>query len=59
MDPLNVFMPSIEKESDLNPKPFLTKDPVEYIREKDFGAIPWIIGVVSDEGLIRAERKYL
>lgn len=58
VDPLNVFMPSIEKKTTLNPNPFLTKSPVNYIRDEDFVNIPWIVGVVSDEGLLRAERKY-
>ncbi|KAJ8920753.1 hypothetical protein NQ315_004893, partial [Exocentrus adspersus] len=55
IDPLNIYLPSIERKTKLNPNPFITKQPIEYIRNKEFYKVPWIVGVVSDEGLIRAE----
>lgn len=50
-------MPSIEKETIANPNPFITKQPVDYIRNNETNLVPWIIGLVEDEGLIRAERN--
>lgn len=50
-------MPSIEKKTANNPNPFLVKTSIQYIRDKEFANIPWIIGVVTNEGLIRAGRK--
>ncbi|KAJ8963816.1 hypothetical protein NQ314_005358 [Rhamnusium bicolor] len=55
IDPLTVYLPSIEKQTEKNPNPFITKQPIEYIRNKEFHKVPWIVGVVNDEGLIRAE----
>ncbi|KAJ8972498.1 hypothetical protein NQ317_012715 [Molorchus minor] len=55
VDPYTVYYPSVEKRTKNNPKPFITKQPVEYIRNREFYKVPWIIGVVDDEGLIRAE----
>ncbi|XP_018575849.1 venom carboxylesterase-6-like isoform X2 [Anoplophora glabripennis] len=55
VDPLNVYLPSIEQKTENNPNPFITKQPIEYIRSQEFYKVPWIVGVVTDEGLVRAE----
>lgn len=52
-------MPSIEKETLNNQYPFITKDPVEYIRNRESNNVPWIIGIVENEGLLRAERNQI
>ncbi|RZC42269.1 COesterase and/or Abhydrolase 3 domain containing protein, partial [Asbolus verrucosus] len=54
IDPLTVYLPSIEKKTKDNPHPFLIKEPMEYILNGDFHHIPWILGTVEDEGIIRA-----
>lgn len=51
-------MPSIETKTQKNPDAFLTKDPITQIRDGDFANVPWIVGVVHDEGLLRAEGNY-
>ncbi|CAH0557020.1 unnamed protein product [Brassicogethes aeneus] len=55
IDPINVYMPSIEKLTKMNPDPFITKTPQEYIRNREYKNIPWVLGLVNNEGLIRAE----
>lgn len=50
-------MPVTEKKTKLNPEPFLEKSPMTYIKENHFLNIPWIIGVVRDEGILRVSRK--
>lgn len=57
IDPLTVYLPSIEKKTEANPNPFLTKEPIDYIMNGEFQNIPWILGTVSDEGIIRAAGK--
>ncbi|KAJ8954409.1 hypothetical protein NQ318_011083 [Aromia moschata] len=56
VDPLNVYTPSVERRTVNNLRPFITKQPIDYIRNKEFYNVPWILGVVDSEGLIRAER---
>ncbi|XP_019876460.2 juvenile hormone esterase-like [Aethina tumida] len=55
IDPLNVYVPSVETMTKNNPDPFITKTPKEYVENGDFRNVPWIIGLVQNEGLIRAE----
>lgn len=57
IDPLSVYLPAVETKTEMNPEPFITKLPVEYIRNKEFMKVPWIIGIVQDEGRIRSEGK--
>lgn len=57
IDPLIVYTAVIETQSEANPEPFITKLPIEYIQANEFSKVPWIIGVVEEEGLIKAERK--
>ncbi|KAK9872877.1 hypothetical protein WA026_020229 [Henosepilachna vigintioctopunctata] len=54
VDPLTVYLPAIEKKTANNPNPFITKHPIEYIKFGNFSRVPWIVGIVSDEGLLRA-----
>ncbi|KAF2893773.1 hypothetical protein ILUMI_12402 [Ignelater luminosus] len=52
-EPYAVYGPVTEKISLLNPKPYLSKDPLFLLQEGKFHRIPWITGVVSDEGILR------
>lgn len=53
-----VFGPVTEKKTESNLNPFITEDPVDIIRRGDFQKVPWIIGTVENEGILRASRKY-
>lgn len=59
MEPISLYTPVVEKKTKLNPEPFLQKSPLEYIREGDFVNVPWIIGVVRDEGILRVSRELI
>ncbi|GJQ67385.1 hypothetical protein Trydic_g8268 [Trypoxylus dichotomus] len=53
-EPLTVYLPAIEFETENNPEPFITEDPKEIIEKGEFSNVPWIIGVTSNEGILRA-----
>lgn len=53
VEPLTVFSPVIEKKTENNKEPFFTKQPLQYIFDGEFQKIPWIAGVVQDEGILR------
>ncbi|KAK9736741.1 Carboxylesterase family [Popillia japonica] len=53
-EPLTVYLPTIEVESPTNPEPFITRNPIDVIEDADFSNVPWIIGVTSSEGILRA-----
>ncbi|KAF2893771.1 hypothetical protein ILUMI_12400, partial [Ignelater luminosus] len=55
-EPLTVYGPVTEKASVLNPKPYLTEDPFVLLQSGKFHRIPWVTGVVSDEGIFRASQ---
>lgn len=44
----------IEKQSAANPNPFLIEDPFQSLMSGNFMKIPWIVGYVQDEGILRA-----
>nr|QIK02095.1 juvenile hormone esterase [Holotrichia parallela] len=52
-EPLMPYSPAIEQKSEKNPEPFITEDPINIIRKGNFHNVPWIIGVVSNEGILR------
>lgn len=54
IDPLSVYQPVVETKTRRNPNPFLTKHPLEYIKDGNFLKIPWIVGLTSDDGLVRS-----
>ncbi|XP_044750331.1 uncharacterized protein LOC123310753 [Coccinella septempunctata] len=54
VDPLSIYQPVVETETRRNTNPFLTKPPLNYINDGDFMKIPWIVGLASDDGLIRS-----
>lgn len=56
-EPLTVYGPVTEEVSLLNPKPYLTEDPFVLLQNGKFHRIPWVTGVVSDEGIFRVSRK--
>lgn len=47
-----------EVQTAANPEPFLTKYPIEYIKSGEFANVPWILGVVEEEGLLKVEGKF-
>lgn len=54
-----VFGPVTEQKTENNLNPFITEDPIDIIRRGDFQKVPWIIGAVENEGILRVSRKYL
>ncbi|XP_030753381.1 venom carboxylesterase-6-like [Sitophilus oryzae] len=54
-DPLVIFTSAIETRSARNPNPFLTKPPVEYLVDGTFQKVPWMTGLVKNEGDIKAQ----
>ncbi|KAL0858359.1 hypothetical protein ABMA27_012243 [Loxostege sticticalis] len=50
MNPKTVFLPSVEEEFD-DEEPFLTDTPYNILKNKDFHAVPIIIGLNTVEGL--------
>lgn len=57
VDPLTVYSPVREEKTAANPEPFLTKNPIEYVQNGEFTNVPWILGIVKDEGLLKVEGK--
>nr|CAD7454741.1 unnamed protein product [Timema tahoe] len=54
VDPLNVYGPVIENNSLTGGEAFLTDLPFSLIKKRQFNHVPWIQGVVANEGIIRA-----
>ncbi|XP_076260234.1 juvenile hormone esterase-like [Rhynchophorus ferrugineus] len=52
-DPLVVYTSTVEKKSVRNPNPFLIQPPGEYLKKGMFRKVPWITGVVKDEGILK------
>lgn len=57
LDPISIYTFVTEKKTSGNPEPFITKSPLEYIQSGEFANVPWILGAVEDEGLLKAEGK--
>lgn len=57
-EPLIPFTAATETLSPENPEPFMVENPVQVIRNGRFNNVPWISGVVQDEGILRVARKY-
>ncbi|KAF2888376.1 hypothetical protein ILUMI_17796 [Ignelater luminosus] len=53
-EPFLIYAPVTEKQTPNNPHPYITEDPLTIIQTKKFHKVPWITGVVSDEGILRA-----
>lgn len=53
-EPFLLYAPVMERRTDLNPKPYITEDPLDIIKSGRMRKVPWIIGVVADEGILRA-----
>ncbi|XP_050305672.1 juvenile hormone esterase-like isoform X2 [Anthonomus grandis grandis] len=53
-NPLVIYGAVVETESERNPQPFFTKTPLEYILSGQIEKVPWITGVVKNEGVLRA-----
>ncbi|KAF2885946.1 hypothetical protein ILUMI_20227, partial [Ignelater luminosus] len=55
-EPVAVYGPVTEKPSLLNPRPYLTEDPLILLQNGEFHRIPWMTGVVANEGISRASQ---
>ncbi|RZC40159.1 juvenile hormone esterase [Asbolus verrucosus] len=53
IEPLTPYSIVTEQKTDANPNPFLTKEPLEYLQNGEFQKVPWIVGNVQDEGILR------
>lgn len=53
IEPLEIFMPVTERQTAANPNPYITEDPLVLVQTGRFHKVPFIIGVNSDEGIIR------
>jgi hypothetical protein len=51
IDPLTIYRPVIEKDG---PGAFLTAHPKTIWRNGDFKHVPWMTGVVVNEGVVRS-----
>ncbi|KAJ8871302.1 hypothetical protein PR048_027619 [Dryococelus australis] len=58
VNPLNVFGPAIESNSSSTAERFLPESPYCIIKKRAFSYVPWIQGVLLDEGLVMIDRKY-
>lgn len=47
-----------EIKTPANPNPFITKDPVLYFMANEFKKVPYIVGTVQDEGILRVSGLY-
>ncbi|XP_060534951.1 juvenile hormone esterase-like [Cylas formicarius] len=56
-DTVTVFSAVVERESINNPDPFITKTPTEYIETGEFRDVPWMVGLVQNEGILRAPSR--
>ncbi|KAL3282793.1 hypothetical protein HHI36_005959 [Cryptolaemus montrouzieri] len=54
IDPVTPYTLVTETKTKRNPKPFLTKLPVQYVQNGEFSNVPWIIGTNENEGSLRA-----
>lgn len=58
VEPLVIFGPVLEGRTVANPRPFIDSDPMSKIVRNEFSHMPWMVGVVEREGIIRAASKY-
>lgn len=54
VEPLAVFIPTVEKETALNKNPFITDTPQNILKKGKFHPVPLMIGAMLNEGLLRA-----
>jgi hypothetical protein len=54
IDPLDVFGPVVEEGAGA----FLTANPFYVIQSGKYNHVPWMMGVVTDEGIVRASGVY-
>lgn len=59
VEPLAVFIPTVEKETALNKNPFITDTPQNILKKGKFHPVPLMIGAMLNEGLLRAARKFI
>lgn len=59
IEPTTIFAPVIEAQTENNPDPFISQPIFNVIKEKKFNQVPWISGLVENEGILRASRKIL
>lgn len=54
IDPLDVFGPAVE----VGPNAFLSANPFYIIQSGQFNRVPWMCGLLTNEGIIRAAGVY-
>lgn len=59
VEPYTPYTVVTEKKTATNPEPYLLKEPKEMLEKGEFTDVPWMVGVVQDEGIIRAARMYI
>lgn len=47
----------IERRTDKNPLPFLTKEPLKIVEDGEIANVPLMMGVTQNEGILKAARK--
>ncbi|KAK4880294.1 hypothetical protein RN001_008440 [Aquatica leii] len=52
-EPTVTFALVMEKQTLLNPTPFLEDDPYELLQTGKFNPVPWICGIAENEGLVK------
>ncbi|KAH0809612.1 hypothetical protein GEV33_013180 [Tenebrio molitor] len=53
IEPLTPYTLVTENKTAANPNPFLEKQPLSYLQDEEFLKVPWIVGNVQDEGILR------
>ncbi|XP_017783232.1 PREDICTED: venom carboxylesterase-6-like isoform X2 [Nicrophorus vespilloides] len=53
IEPVTVYTIVNENKTERNPEPFIVEDPLLIITKGNFAKVPWIVGVNSDEGILR------
>lgn len=57
IEPITVYIPTIEKKTANNPNPFVVDYPLNIIKERKFHPVPLMMGCMANEGILRVARK--
>lgn len=49
----------MEKASPRNPSPYITKTPLDYLTNGEVRRVPWMVGFVRNEGVMKAKGMYI
>lgn len=45
----------MEKATPRNPLPYITKSPLDYLKNGEVRRVPWMVGFVRNEGVLKAK----